>query len=484
MTIEYRRSGAVMVVGMVIACLVSAASWKQVASAADRDDAPQRAWKKDDPKNVSYFVPMGTKRWTEVHENGSKLSFVETKRSAGQVELYDQGRNMRIRLGAKFAEISVNGQPFQRWLNGSWQSMKSLPDYARMAPIDYRLRLIYFVPTDRQPTQNYEAKIRCVMAFVNSLYKQEFERRGWDARGLQFQLDDQQRPIVHLIRGQHAAAYYSGSPNYEAHRQYARIQPEIPSSLGAPANQLVVAFMETYDPGPHSFEWPGGVALGGRYSADGGLGIFSAWILQDEFCASTVKEQVALFNDSTPIKGRTALGHGRPDSPRFEFIEDGFGAVIHEVGHALGLPHDQRDDQHDIMGNGFRKLRVNLSKDTPIEQRARFSDANANMLHYSRHLNPDIDLTDGTGPEVSAKVTAADSPEVQLEFTARDAGELGAYLVIDGSNGNVLMGEALEGKESTKKLRVAPNPKKGSSPLLRVLVSDRSGNHAQVDADR
>ena len=48
-----------------------------------------------------------------------------------------------------------------------------------------------------------------------------------------------------------------------------------------------------------------------------------------------------------------------PNSPRYEFVEDAFGAVLHELGHSLGLPHDYRN-RRDIMGSGFRELRWNL----------------------------------------------------------------------------------------------------------------------------
>ncbi|XZE51453.1 hypothetical protein SH139x_003104 [Planctomycetaceae bacterium SH139] len=482
-TLCHRPFRGYLVRHMAVLTVIAACLFTGEMISAKAPQETNRAWQKANANDKSYFVPLRNKQWIEVNVNGAKISFQETNRAADSVELYDRGRDLRIRLGTQFAELSVGGKPYQRWVNGGWIPRSRLPDFAQLAEVDYRVRLIYFVPQDRQPIANYEDKIRCVMAFVNSLYKYEFRRREWDDRGFLFQLDQRNLPIVHLIRGKHPAAYYTGSPEYDTNRQYTRIQPEIPASIGTPGSQLIVAFMETYDEGPHPFEWPGGVALGGRYSANGGMGIFSAWILRDEFCRSTVAEQINLFQDETAIVGRTALGYGRPDSPRFEFIEDGFGAVMHEVGHALGLPHDQRDDLHYIMGNGFRKLRANLSPRTPVEKRARFSDANANILRWSRHLNPAIDLADGTAPKVSAKLAKnAESGLPELRLVGEDDQGLAAYLLLDANSGNVLDGDELSGRSVTESIAIPrTNTPAGQSPKLRLLISDISGNHTQVD---
>jgi hypothetical protein len=76
-----------------------------------------------------------------------------------------------------------------------------------------------------------------------------------------------------------------------------------------------------------------------------------------------VNDQVAKFFDQTPVPGRTAMGH-RINSARCEFTEDGFGAVIHELGHAIGLPHDFSNHDRYIMANGFRQIARNLSPQT------------------------------------------------------------------------------------------------------------------------
>jgi hypothetical protein len=436
------------------------------------------AWRKSSAAEPSYFVPHGGKRWLEIQEKGNRFSFVETKASENAVELLDAGRGIRIRLQPKRAELAQGDQGFRPWEQGDWVMIDQLPEYAQVAPVDYKARLIYFVPSDRKPTAAFEAKIRCVMSFVNSAYRYELRRRDLPGQGLSFQTDDSNQPIVHLVHGSHEAAFYTGSPNYDTQRQYQRLVPEIPKSIGHPTTHLIVAFMETYDDGPWEYEWPGGVALGGRWSSDGGLGIFSSWILQDLFCATTVEKQVELFNDATPIVGRKAMGHGRMDSPRFEFIEDGFGAVIHEVGHALGLPHDQREDQYYIMGNGFRQLRANLNKETRVEERSRFSDENARILAVSRHLNPNVDLTDVQPPAATLRIRAAESGNpFSIQLEAQDDRGLTAVLYFDEVRGTVVGGKSLDGQQASDQqaidLRRDPSTKLAR---LQAIITDTGGN--------
>lgn len=443
------------------------------------------AWKKQG-ENGSYFIDNGSGKWLEVDAKGGSFRFEELQRNESDVEIIDRGRQIKIWLKPKQAELSVGGRPYQRWVAGEWAKADSLPEFAKISPIDHKVRLVYFVPTDREPKPGYREKIITLMHFVNETYKYEFRRRGLPDRGLVFQTDDEGTPIVHLVRGKHPATYYNGAPNYDPYFQLRQLNPEIPRSIGSESTHLVITFAETYDDGPHRFEWLGGIALGGWRSADGGTANFSAWVLQDMFCATTVAEQEKLFQDRTPIEGRTALGNGRPNSPRYEFIEDGFGAVIHEVGHALGLPHDQRDDRHYIMGNGFRKMKENLNPDTPVSGRARFSDANAGILASSRLLNPEVDVTDNAGPQLEVKLEPTDKPNIyQVNIQAKDDRGVKAILYFDDVRGSVVDGKPLDGAadEDQRELELrVDNDKK--EVRLQVKVIDQGGNITTVQAVR
>jgi hypothetical protein len=347
-----------------------------------------------------------------------------------------------------------------------------------------KIHLVYFVPDDREPTANYEDKIRVLMTLVADLYATDFKAHGLQTSGLDFVFEeDSGKPRVHLLRGEHDAAHYSGRPNYDFNTQWRTILPEIEAVHGSAAEHFYVVFAETYDDGEARFEWPGGVALGGQVSPRGAGGLFSSWILRDEFCATTVERQLALLADMTPIKGRIALGNGQPDSPRFEFIEDGFGAVAHEVGHGLGLPHDQRQDHRYIMGNGFRKLRENYLAQSRDAEQIGFSPDNIRFLANSRFLGADPDFEDTEVPVANIEHPTElklGTESFSLKITAKDDRALAALLLFSDTHGTVLGGAELSSTESTTEHILQFRALTRPTFQLTAKFIDRGGNISQA----
>ena len=358
-------------------------------------------------------------------------------------------------------------------------SLYRAPETLRDLGKSHKVRLIYFLPADRQPTPNFEKKIAVVMSFVADLYQEDFKAKGYKGGVPDFVFNDGQLQIS-LLRSTNHASHYADT-NINSSRQWPLISGEVERAFGSPSKNMYVVFAETYGDGPAKYEWPGGIALGARYSAEGGLGIFSAWILRNEFCATNIARQLEFLDDATPIQGRTALGHGRLNSPRFEFIEDGFGAVAHELGHAFGLPHDTRKDSQYIMGNGFRNLRYNFLKRYSNKPPVGFSPDNARLLRYSRFLGDTLNASDFVAPKLKLilpEKLSVGATNIPVSIECSDNESLGAVLYFSSTQDTVIGGADLEGKQMSLKQLLTVRPLKAGEYKLRATVSDRNGNHA------
>ena len=345
-------------------------------------------------------------------------------------------------------------------------------------PVDpaYQVRVIYFVPSDRKPVANWEAKLRVLVHYVDTFYRNDLQAKGWETAGLQWQRSGNEVKI-HPVAGRRPAAYYNGEPAFDKNRQFQKIQAELTTLPVGKAGTLRLVLCETYDPGPSDVLWKGSFALGAYGSARGGLAMFSAHILRDEFCALSPRNQTAKFFDRTPLQGRRAMGH-RMHSPRCEFAEDGFGAVIHELGHALGLPHDFRDHDRYVMSNGFRQIARNLSPQTPADRRVTFSDTSTMLLGSSRFLNPAINRNDNQAPQAALEASVVAENRVRLTVSAGDSQGLRGFIVMDNVAQVPVAGGPLNGTRFTTQQEVLLKPESGQLKVTLIAI-DQGGNQTR-----
>lgn len=356
---------------------------------------------------------------------------------------------------------------------------------------DYKIRLVYFVANDRKPTPDYDKKIRVLMHLVDDLYRSVLQAQGHKFKGLPFEMA-QGEPRVHLVNGNREAALYNMAPCYDGYKQWGQIYPEI-RTVFDPDRYVVLVFAETYDDGPAVEGWPGGLGLGQRFSSAGGLAMVSAAMLRKEVCATSVKEQLKLLFDDTPILDRHvrfALGPQGMTAKCSQHVRNCIGGLAHELGHAFGLLHDFRDDWRNIMGNGFRNVHLNFQPGVPVNKKLGFFEDNTRLLLSCRHIAADLDFTDNDAPTVEVKMRAqlkAGTKTVKIKVDAADDRGLRAivyYYVHTYTEGGkqaqrdgLVGSRKLQGKKQSFDEELSlPIPLKAGELTLEIMITDNGGN--------
>ena len=83
----------------------------------------------------------------------------------------------------------------------------------------YTVRLIYFLPSDRQPEPDIDAKMDTLIKTVQQAYADDMESYGFGRKTFQFETDAVGKAVVHHMAGQLTAEYYKQGSNDDAFRE-------------------------------------------------------------------------------------------------------------------------------------------------------------------------------------------------------------------------------------------------------------------------
>lgn len=447
-----------------------------IAMADDDNVGVRTAWHFTNEDVVATITRQEDGSWIGIRNDGRRPVYDEIEITDDYILIQNRQTMLFLRLHEDWGYWKrPTDEDWTRWIRGEWTD--GIPEGPLPASLGgHLIRVAYFVPTDRNPADEYAQRIRTILSVVSDLYGYSLSNRGYDFDGLPFEETDGE-VVIHLIRGEHDAAHYHNAPQYNANEQWRRIAPEVRSHLGSTDEQVILVFAETYGFGSAENLWPGTIARGAYYTADGGLAIYSSHLLQNQFGASSLTELRDLFFDQTPVQGRRALGH-EMNTPRCEFVEDGIGAIAHELGHAFGLPHDRREDSLYIMGNGFRNLRWNL--DPQERRRVTFSEENARLLMSSRYIANDLDLEDSEPPVIELEQLSSNANSQLILVRASDNTGLRAIVFQDTEAGSIITGDRLSGTEQELRQRLPLNGTGGFPINLQVIVTDDGGHQTRA----
>ncbi len=189
--------------------------------------------------------------------------------------------------------------------------------FAQDTPPEYTVRVIYFLPNDREADPDIDNKLDTLIKDVQQFYADEMERHGFGRKTFRLETDALGQTVWHDIKGKFSNVHYkpNKSPDYTVNAAAPEINEQF--DLSEHYVNLILYDMGKIDDGV------GGV--GGQ--------------------ANGKTASVTLYDFDK-----------RPEAHYFR----AFTVIAHELGHAFGLPHDFRD-RHYIMSYGASTLPKKLS---------------------------------------------------------------------------------------------------------------------------
>lgn len=233
-------------------------------------------------------------------------------------------------LGATPEEEITTQAPAALAILDAWQNDR--PERAERA-----VHLVYWTPKDREPAPRYRERLSAVFEETRHFFAREMERNGLGPRTIRLVKEADGLCRIHLVRGTEPYAAYDVESG-------ARIRRECVPVLRAagldPDKETIVIFchMANWDPEKRV------MSQNSPYYASGSHQKGTAWQVDSPLL------DLALLATREPLLRDGQYGNISPGRYNSIFI----GGVIHELGHALGLPHNrERPDQGALWGTAL-----------------------------------------------------------------------------------------------------------------------------------
>ncbi|MFM2218011.1 MAG: hypothetical protein RL240_2329 [Planctomycetota bacterium] len=356
------------------------------------------------------------------------------------------------------------------------QAMRLRDSYLTVNPSTSQrtVHVVLWTPSDREPLDGYRERLSRVMIDIQEFYRSEMERLGFGPMIFSLDMESDKQVRVHLVRGKNPYSQYNVRSGGPIRRECIPVLRD--AGIDADLETIVLfCNMSQWDPKGMT------ISQNSPYYATGGLRQGTAWQVD-----SALLDPERL-TDTKPIV--TDRQYGRISVGRYNSIF--VGGVCHELGHALGLPHNRERPEvtklfgTSLMGSGNRTY----GEDRRGEGKgSRLSLADGLRLSahplFTRQVNG-IDL------QQSAKITSLKielaSDQRSFVLSGKVTAEPIAYAVIGyldpagGSDYDATTAVAVpndQGEFSMLCEPVAPT----ESAVLRVVVCQSNGGRIQDES--
>lgn len=211
------------------------------------------------------------------------------------------------------------------------------------APAQRKVHLVLWTPRDREPAPRFRERLSDIFKDIQSFYAREMERLGFGPRTIGLDLAEDGHVRVYLVRGRKDYAEYAVRSGGEIR---AECVPVLEALGLQPDEETLVIFcnMSNWDPEKRT------ISQNSPYYANGTHRNGTAWQVD-----SPILDLALLAEKGDNVRdgqyGNISLG---------QYNSIFIGGACHELGHALGLPHNrERPDERAafgtaLMGSGNR----------------------------------------------------------------------------------------------------------------------------------
>lgn len=342
------------------------------------------------------------------------------------------------------------------------------------------VRIAYLIPSNRCPQNNGVEALQYALKTGQQFYKDQMQKNGFGPKTFELETEaDGITPLIHVVS-------LDVTDEYLREDLWGRsIQAAVDKGISVwSAGEVWILISEAHKLlADGTLE--GRVFLGASAASGNSPGVV---VVGSDILPFF---QNNLITDNTPYDGKILPSLGKSplkQSITFPWFEGEtfssvassvLGALLHEMGHAFGLPHDYRNDDNfhgNLIYNGLRGIRGSLFPDLYPDNYTRLSYSSSLILNVNHYFNRNQSVS--PSPTISTSLPATVVPQkglVNIPFEAYDEDGLSfAHLRYEG---NVVAEVLLDGEKASSNF-TTPYYSPGEAQEYTIVVYDVQGNIA------